>query len=134
VIELYLKSRLLADTTLKNAINSQIYPVVASADAVLPYLVYARVSGVGDYDHGGTSGLRTVETEVRAWADTYDSARTLTDHVRRVMDGHRDAIGAGPFRMVRVSDGEDFYVKDLDAFGTTVIVSMRYDEGAVTPT
>lgn len=127
MIEIYLVARLNDDPTLDALIDERIFPVVVRKETDFPCLVYSRVSGSNGYDLDGPDGLRTVTTEVRCYAAAYADARALAEHVRRVMDGHRDALDDGPFRMVRVADGEDGYDDAVQVFWATALVSMMYD-------
>lgn len=133
IIETYLVEKLNADSTLDALIDERIFPVAVVQGTALPRLTYRRISGSNGYDLQGPDGLRTVTTEVRCWARDYPVARTLADHVRRIMDGYREAISAGPFRMVRVADGEDDYDETVNAFLATALVSMTYDSNYTEP-
>lgn len=136
MIEIYLRERLLDDNTLKALVVDRIFPVTVRKDATFPSLVYRRVSGSNGYDLDGPDGLRTVTVEVRCWATDYTAARTLADHVRRIMDGYREKSSEGPFRRCTVTDGADEFEEIDDTLGVyaaVALVTMTYDEDWTEP-
>ncbi|MPZ58440.1 MAG: DUF3168 domain-containing protein [Rhizobiales bacterium] len=91
-----LRTFLLADSAVAAAVGgTRIYPVVLPQGQVLPSVVFARISGLGDHHMQGASGLTRPRMQIDAWARTADEASTLADLVKFRLDGDRSPMGAG---------------------------------------
>ena len=128
MIESIMVAKLNADPTLATLLAGRIFPVVVRQDTAFPCVIYSRTSGYNGYELDRPDGLRTVTVDVRCYALTYAETRALAEHIRRVMDGYRDAPGDGVLRFVRVRDGEDGYDDTLTVFWSTVQIEMTYEE------
>lgn len=67
---------------------------VCSIDAVprnaqMPFVTYQRIQGSTEHHMGGVtnSGLWMGNTEITAFAETYDAAMSLADAIRATLDG-----------------------------------------------
>lgn len=74
---------------------ARIYPVRLPQGIKLASIVYARISGQGDYVMTGPSGLVRPRYQLDSWAPTIDAASTLADLIKGALDGFTGAIGTG---------------------------------------
>lgn len=133
MIEKRIRSLLLADSTIKTAVDdNRLTPVIMRQDLGLPAITYRRLSGQSDYTLAGRMGWRTVTLEITAWAAEYDAARALTERVRVVLDAYSEQESSGSIRFVSVADGADDYAAELDAYGCTCILTIEYDDEQTT--
>lgn len=126
MIESVMVAKLNADPALAAALGGRIFPVVVRQDTAFPCAIYSRIAGYNGYDLDRPDRLRTVTVDVRCYALTYAETRALAEHIRRILDGYRDAPGSGVLRFVRVRDGEDGYDDTLLVFWSTVQIEMTY--------
>lgn len=93
------------------AITDRIYPVV-SADQLLPYIAYRRVSLEQLPVKGHAPGSDAAVVEVICYSQTYAGSVELAENVRRALEG-RVWKGEGmTLRSCFLSDSEEIYEGD----------------------
>lgn len=88
-----LRTFLLADGPVAALVGTRIYPVKLPQGIVAASLVYNEISGVGDHNMEGASGLVQVRMQVGAWAQSADGAHGLYLAVKEAIDGYRGMMG-----------------------------------------
>ncbi len=111
VIEEALFAHLSADAGVAALVGNRIYPIEAPQEAVLPYVVYQRISGPRVRSHSGPSHLAQPRFQITGAAATYPSLRAVMNAVRVALDGFRGTMGSGP----GVDVGGAFVENELDS-------------------
>lgn len=88
-------------------IGTSIYPLVMSADVVLPAIVYQQISGQRDQVMAGPSGLASPRFQITCWADTYKKADELADAVRQTLDGYSGIVESVVIQAIHLLDEAD---------------------------
>ncbi len=79
--------------TIVNIIGSKIYAVLAPDDAVLPYIIYSRISGSREHIMSAISGLAMPVMQLSCYAATYAESKQLAESVRLSLDNHSGDMG-----------------------------------------
>ena len=132
MIEKRIVDLLLDDTAVKALVGTRIAPVVLRQETGMPCLVYRRLDSNPEYTLAGRAGWRTVTVQVVCWSADYTHARGLAEAVRDALDSYSETSGTGSIRFISVSDGADEYVSEMEAFGAVVVLTIDYDDEAVT--
>ena len=132
MIEKRIVDLMLADTTIKDMVGKRVTPVVLRVETGMPCLVYRRLDSTPEYTLAGRSGWRTVTMQVVCWCVNYEDARELAEAVRDLLDAYSELDSVGSIRFISVADGADEWVDGLDAFGAVVVLTIEYDDEAVT--
>ncbi len=90
-----LREFLLADAGIAAIVGTRVYPIKIPQGIKLASIVYSRISGAGDYHHGGPSGLAMPRYQIDAWAPTGDAATILANLIKDRIDGYRGVMGSG---------------------------------------
>lgn len=90
-----LRAFLLADAAIAALVSTRIYPIRIPAGIKAASIVYARVSGAGDYSMEGPSGLAQHRLQLDSWALSSDAAVTLANLVKVRVDGYSGVMGTG---------------------------------------
>lgn len=106
---------LTSDVTIKNRVNTRIYPVVMPQEVVLPAISYQRVSSSPENTLEGFTNLENADVVVNSWARNYDEAKVLAAEVHAAMDAAR------LFRCVLTNE-LDGYDPDISLY----VVSQNY--------
>lgn len=85
--EAAVRNRLVTTTAVSTIVGSKVYPVLAPADAALPFITWRRMSVQRQQSLQGPIGVPTVMLSVDLFAETYEAARELADAVRLSLDG-----------------------------------------------
>ena len=131
MIEKRIVALLLADAGVSALIGTKIAPVVLRVETGMPCLVYRRLDGQPEYTLAGRAGWRTVTVQIACWDGDYTDAKTLAEAVRDALDAYSEIDSAGSIRFISVADGADEYQGDLDAYAAVVVLTIDYDDEAV---
>lgn len=95
-IRVGLRAYLLDDAMISAAVGgARIYPIQLPQGQKLASIVYTRISGQGDHNVEGPSGLNRVRVQIDCWAATADAADLLSRQVKERIDGYRGAMPWG---------------------------------------
>src|SRR3989337_1311628 len=89
-------------------IGTRCYPLVAPQDAVMPAVVYQRISGSPERSHSGFSSLSQTRFQFTCEADSYSSAKAVAQALRRCWEsfaGTVSNIAIGGAVVLNESDG-----------------------------
>lgn len=86
--EAVLRSALVADAAVSALLGSRVYPVLAPAEAAIPFATYRRSAVQRQQTLSGPMGTPTVLLSLDLYAATYEAVRDLADKCRKVLDGY----------------------------------------------
>jgi len=97
-------SMLAADAAVAAIVGSRIYPLRMPDDenAVLPSVVYTRVSGARATPMAGGATLENPRIQVDSWATTYAGAKALSEAVRAALE----ETGGTGLKAILLSDSD----------------------------
>lgn len=119
---------LLASDEAVASIATKIYPVVAEADAKLPYVCYRRANFDRQAAKGPGQGADVVAAEVLCYGKTYAESVELAEAVRGALD-HRQASYTDAqdrtlvARSIDLEGSEEGW--DDDAFAQSLVFTVR---------
>lgn len=85
--EAVIRNRLVTDAGVSALVGSKVYPVLAPAEASLPFVTWRRIAVQRSQSLSGPSGTPFVTLSVDVFAVTYEAARELADAIRIALDG-----------------------------------------------
>jgi hypothetical protein len=86
ILETRIYSLLASNPTIKQRINTRIYPVVMPQDVTLPAISYQRIASGPENTMTGFSGLKQSNVIINAWARTYDEAKQIAAEIHAAME------------------------------------------------
>lgn len=98
---------LTAQSTITALVGTRIYPLLAPATAVLPYVTYQRIAEQEEAHLGGLSGLSQAVYQFDVWGATAASAYAVYRALVSAMDLYRGLQGGIPVRLFRVTSVVD---------------------------
>lgn len=93
VIEEALVDILEADAAVAAVVDDRIYPIVLPQGAMLPAIVYQRISGPRAETMQGPSGLAWPRFQFVSVGATFGDAMAVAVAVRQALDGYRGMVG-----------------------------------------
>jgi hypothetical protein len=90
--ESVLRSALVSSQAVSALVGNRVYPVVAPANAALPYITWRRAAVQRSHSLAGPIGTPVVSLELELYASTYEGARDLADKCRLVLDGYGGSL------------------------------------------
>jgi len=108
-------------SAIKALASGRVYPDVAPATAVKPYIVYQSVGGVDETTFDGADTLQNSRMQVAVWAATRAEAATIIQQVRA-------ALTAAPVRGVPIGAPVSVYEDDTKLYGSRQDFSIWYQE------
>jgi hypothetical protein len=85
--EAAVRNRLVTTPAVTAIVGSRVYPVIAPADADLPFVTWRRTSIQRQHSLSGPVGVPMVMLTVDLFATTYEGVRELADAARVSLDG-----------------------------------------------
>lgn len=82
----------LADTQIGNLVGTRWYPTPLPEKPTYPAITYQIVSENNVSSHQGNSNLAETRLQLNVWSSTYDGARTLKDHLKRVLRDFKGTV------------------------------------------
>lgn len=98
-----------------------VYPDVAPANRVKPYIVYQAVGGADETTFDGVDALQNSRMQVSVWADSRAAASALIQQVRA-------ALTAEPVLGVPIGAPVSVYEDDTKLYGSRQDYSIWYQE------
>jgi len=84
---------ILSNNTAVAAIASnRIFPVLAAADAALPYVVYNQISRLPNANKDRTKQVETYRVQLDAYAATFDQASELADKINLALSFYNGTV------------------------------------------
>lgn len=85
----------------------KVYPLRLPQDAILPAVIYRRISGQRLRSIEGPAGMARPRIELNAYAVRYTEAKALATEIRRLLDGYRGRIGASQVENIIIDSDQD---------------------------
>lgn len=108
--EAVLRSALVGSTAVTALVSARIYPVLAPANAALPFITWRRSGIQRSQTLAGPMGMPRVSVELDTYAATYEGARDLADRVRVVLDGYSGTVDNTQVNHVSLEQEQDDFV------------------------
>lgn len=105
--EAVLRSALVGNSAVAALVGSRIYPIIAPATAVLPFITWRRSGIQREQTLSGPMGTPTVTVELNLYATTYEEVRDIADNVRRCLDGYAGAANGTTVHNAALSSESD---------------------------
>lgn len=102
----------------------RIYPLRAPDAAVMPYIVYRRVSSNHVASHSGNSGLSNPRFQLDCYAEDYLQAKQLAEQCVSALHGHK----GGNIQAAFVEDENDLIETDTNYYRVAVDVKLWHTE------
>lgn len=126
--EAVLRSALVSSTSFTTLVSSRVYPVLAPATASLPFVVWRRTGITREQTLGLPMGVPKVTVEYEVYGTTYESARTVADTMRRILDGYGGTVDNTEVKHVSLENESDgFAVLEGDQAPPAFSVTQQYD-------
>jgi len=112
IIETALVTYLLAQSTVTALVGDRIDLGIAKQTTIKPYVVISKISGVREHSHDGESGLAHPRLQISVFANSYGSAKQVTEAIRGVLDCYTGTMGGEGGVVVQavfLEDETDFY-------------------------
>lgn len=126
-IEVALRSHLLARAALVALIGERIFPAAAPQGAVLPRVVYQRVTTDAVQSLRGASGLEGARIQLDAYAATYAQAAAIAHEIKQATIGHVGFMGGGESKGIVLLDERDLPADPPAGGGATPIYRRMID-------
>jgi hypothetical protein len=128
VIETALKGYLGAQTALTALIGDRLTPGYLKENALLPAVVYFRVSTPRTYGIGGPMGFAQPRFQFSAYGNGYLEVIAVIDAIRVALDGFSGTMGDTTVREIE-SDGEiDHYDSSSKSFHRSIDFYIAHEE------
>jgi len=105
------------DETVDGLVGKRIYPGVIPQGKAVPAIVYEQTGGDRSHTFGGVVGYVDSAFDVTCWSSTYGGARTLSDAVRKVLDGHSGTTEAQKVYVMFLNNEVDQIEEDPTLLG-----------------
>jgi hypothetical protein len=106
---------------IKALASGRVYPDVAPAGVVKPYIVYQGVGGVDETTFDGPDTLQNSRMQIAVWANS-------RAEVSPIMKQVRDALTAEPVRATPIGAAVPDYESDTKLYGSRQDFSIWYQE------
>lgn len=113
-IESGLYTHLTNDPDVSALVGDRIYPLLVPQDASLPAIAYQRISTGREEAHTGPSGLCSARIQLTCIADSYESAKSVADAVRKSLDGFSGTMGTFEVGACFVVNDRDDWASSFD--------------------
>jgi hypothetical protein len=127
-----LRAYLMSKTAVNNLVSGRIYPVVLPQNPTLPAIVYSLVNANRPESMIGGTGLVQARVQVDCWALTQDAAASLSNEVRKVLQGFSGNFGSGStlvvVQAVHVVGEYEMHEPDVNNYRVIIDYHIWYEE------
>ena len=117
-------SLLTNDATVSALVSTRIYPNVAIANVVYPYIVYEQTGNNPQNDKDGPSTLDTLTYNIEIYTETLADSNTLGVAVRNVLDRYSGTVNTKVIQSVKYNNENSGYSDDM---GRVHLKMQSYD-------
>jgi hypothetical protein len=126
--EAVLRTALVGSTSFTALVSSRVYPVLAPATSSLPFVVWRRSGITREQTLGLPMGVPKVTVEYEIYGATYESARTVADTMRSILDGYGGTVNNTEVKQVSLENESDgFALLQGDQAPPAYSVTQQYD-------
>ncbi len=93
VIEKALFTRITTDTTIATLISTRFFPNQIPQGQLLPAAIYQQGKGEREHTMAGPAGLVNAEYTITCYAVSYSQVKTLSETIRKRLDGYKGTVG-----------------------------------------
>ena len=79
---------------LSSLVSTRIYPVLAPQGAILPYVIYERISGTRIRALASDTDLASPRYQFTSFSDDYDEAYSVSEQVRAALQRYTGTVGS----------------------------------------
>jgi hypothetical protein len=108
--ETVLRVALANSTAVTSLVGNRVFPVVAPAEAVYPFVTWRRVAVQRLQTLSIPVGLPRVTLDFSIYGATYDQARQVADAMRKVLDGYGGTVDNTVVHRASVENETDDFV------------------------
>lgn len=108
--EAVLRSALVGSTAVTSLVSTRIYPLLAPATAALPFITWRRTGINREQTLAAPMGVPRVTIDYAVYATTYESARSVADQMRRILDGYNGTVDNTQVRHTSLENEVDDFV------------------------
>jgi hypothetical protein len=108
--EAVLRVALANSTAVSSLVGNRVFPVVAPAEAVYPFVTWRRVAVQRLQTLSIPVGLPRVTLDFSIYGATYDQARQVADAMRKVLDGYGGTVDNTVVHRASVENETDDFV------------------------
>jgi hypothetical protein len=108
--EAVLRVALANSTAVSSLVGTRVYPVVAPAEAVYPFVTWRRVAVQRLQTLSIPVGLPRVTLDFSIYGATYNQARQVADAMRKVLDGYGGTVDNTVVHRASVENETDDFV------------------------
>lgn len=106
-IETAIFSMLADDSEIGSMAGDRIYPNKIPQDSELPAITYQEISGLRQHVMAGPVGLVKSRYQVNCWAESYSECKTLSEAVRKEMDGYDGTVNGVEIEVIMLASEID---------------------------
>jgi len=101
-------------SAISNLVGSRIYPHYAPESAVMPYVVFQRISNIDFHHFGAQSKVARDLFQFDIWDTDSTSIEAVKEAVREEIDGFQGTLSGIDVRLIEIIDNDesDEYAKD----------------------
>lgn len=111
MIELALRTLLLATPSVAALVQSRVHPVHLPQAPAYPAVTYQVITGASEYSHDGPSQLANLRVQFDLYAGTHEGVLQLRSAVMQALSGASGVYGSPPVRIQGV-----FRTMEVDAY------------------
>jgi hypothetical protein len=131
--EAVLRHALVNNATFSGLAGARVYPLVAPADAVYPFVTWRRVAVQRLQSLSVPAGTPRTTIDYTIFGATYDQARQVSDAMRDVLDGYAGTVDTTVVHRANVENETDDFVTLTGAelppsYAITMTVETWWDE------
>lgn len=102
-----LRTRLLSVSAVTDLVSTRVYPMTKPEGALMPCVVYRRITGTSDEYLGGTTGAAMMRIQFDCYANSYSDAEGLAEQVRLAVHQYRGTVGSVVIHSVNLANRID---------------------------
>ena len=127
-VEAAIYSILTGDATVSSLVGTRIYPVMAPQDAVLPGIVYKRISTDRLSALSADIGVAEARFQFDCYAATFDQAKIVSEAVRGALQRYKGTAGGTTIRDTVMEDEDDDFIDSTDEHRSRLDITIVYEE------
>lgn len=137
-IKASLRSYLTSDPMLTAGAVGGVHPVALPQDRPRPAITYQRMPSDHDANLKGATGSSLATFRIVTWADSYSDAETVSEYVRKAMQGFSGNMNGTQVGSVTLANDYDDYTEPPDGsaggiFQVVFDFHIRYSESVPAP-
>lgn len=130
MLEVALRTYLLAQTAISDVIGDRLQPLPAPEDlSMYPCITFKEISHLGSYTNDGPTGWNQERLLYNCRASTWLQARQLRDLLKAALEPLRGQLSDGSrVFLVEVENADQFFDTGLRIHGSGLYVLVQYGE------